>query len=281
MPEIVRVNDVDYFVTAAGKGEPLVLLHGFTGSSASWDKQTAVFSTHFRTIAVDLLGHGRTGSPPDPNRYRMETAAADIIAILEKQKAEGGRQKVHLLGYSMGGRLALYLAVNYPEWFQSLILESASPGLETAVARAERQKQDNALANWIEVNGIAAFVDRWEQLPLWASQAQLPPETRLALREQRLQNSPTGLANSLRGMGTGVQPSLWPHLNDLQLPALLITGALDKKFVEIGEQMAETIPSAQLKVVREAGHTVHLEQMVTFNHQVIQFLKQSGSNFGK
>jgi 2-succinyl-6-hydroxy-2,4-cyclohexadiene-1-carboxylate synthase len=277
MPEIVPVNDVDYFVTAAGKGEPLVLLHGFTGSSASWAAHTAVFSAHFRTVAVDLLGHGRTGSPADPKRYRMEQAAADIIAILEELKAA----PAHLLGYSMGGRLALYLAVNYPEWFRSLVLESASPGSKTAVARAERQNQDNALADWIEANGIAAFVERWEQLPLWASQSQLPPKTRQALREQRLQNNPAGLANSLRGMGSGVQPALWPHLNNLQLPALLITGALDKKFAGIGEQMADTIPSAQLKVVREAGHTVHLEQTAVFNREIIQFLKRSGSNFGK
>lgn len=275
--EIIQINGVHYFVAAAGHGEPLVLLHGFTGSSVSWTTQTAVFSPHFRTIAIDLLGHGRTASPADPNRCRMEQAADDVIAILDELKAT----PAHLLGYSMGGRLALYLAVNYPEWFRSLVLESASPGLETAVARVERQEQDDALADWIEANGIEALVDRWEQLPLWASQAQLPPETRQALREQRLQNNPTGLANSLRGMGTGVQPSLWPHLNDLQLPTLLITGALDKKFVEIGEQMAETIPSAQLKVVREAGHTVNLEQTAVFNREVIQFLKQSGSDFGK
>ena len=282
MRESVPVNGVDYFVAVAGEGEPLVLLHGFTGSSASWKAQTAVLSRHFRTITIDLLGHGRTTSPTNPARYQMEQAAADIIAILERQKAEGGRQKFHLLGYSMGGRLALYLAVNYPDWFQSLVLESASPGLatpalsevEVAVTRAERQKQDNDLADWIETNGIEAFVQRWEKLPLWASQTQLPPIMLLALRQQRLQNNPTGLANSLRGMGTGVQPSLWPHLNKLKMPVLLLAGEMDRKFVAINQQMHSQIPHGQLQIVTDAGHTIHMERPSLFNDITLAFWRQ-------
>lgn len=265
-----RIGEKRIFAAVTGQGEPLLLLHGFTGSSASWEKQIIAFSTHFRTIAVDLLGHGRTDSPADPNRYRMEQAAADIIAILDELKAA----PAHLLGYSMGGRLALYLAVNYPEWFQSLVLESASPGLATPASRAERQKQDNELADWIETNGIEAFVDRWEQLPLWASQAQLPPETRQALREQRLQNNPTGLANSLRGMGSGVQPSLWPHLGELKLPVLLLAGELDSKFVAINRQMHEQITPAQLQIISQAGHTIHLERPLRFNQLILEFWRQ-------
>lgn len=268
--ETIQANGIYHFVTVSGEGEPLVLLHGFTGSSASWAVQRAAFSSHFRTIAVDLLGHGRTDSPADPNRYRMEQAAADIIAILDKLKAVSA----HLLGYSMGGRLALYLVIHYPDRFRSLVLESASPGLETPASRAERQKQDNALADWIEANGIEAFVERWEQLPLWASQAQLPPETRQALREQRLQNNPTGLANSLRGMGAGVQPSLWPHLGELRLPVLLLAGELDSKFVAINRQMHEQITPAQLQIVSQAGHTIHLERPSRFNQLILEFWQQ-------
>jgi 2-succinyl-6-hydroxy-2,4-cyclohexadiene-1-carboxylate synthase len=172
----------------------------------------------------------------------------------------------------MGGRLALYLTVNYPDWFQSLVLESASPGLDTAVARAERQKQDSDWADWIETNGIEAFVERWEQLPLWASQSQLPEETRLALRQQRLQNNPTGLAYSLRGMGTGVQPSLWSRLSELKMPVLLLTGELDSKFVAINQQMVRQIPQGQLQIIPQAGHTIHLERPSHFNQLVQSFL---------
>ncbi|MCB9422531.1 MAG: 2-succinyl-6-hydroxy-2,4-cyclohexadiene-1-carboxylate synthase [Ardenticatenaceae bacterium] len=272
MGDFVSVDGVDYFVTAVGKGNPLVLLHGFTGSSASWEKQIIAFSARFRVIAIDLLGHGRTDSPLNPDRCRMEQAAADIITILGRQKAEVRGQKTHLLGYSMGGRLALYLAVNYPDWFQSLILESASPGLETGTARAARQQQDNELADWIEINGIEAFVERWEKLPLWASQSQLPEETRLALQQQRLQNNATGLANSLRGMGTGVQPSLWPRLSEIKMPVLLLAGKLDSKFVAISQQMREEIPHAQLQIVPQTGHTIHLERPFLFSKGVLDFL---------
>lgn len=265
----LTINHTRYFVDSRGQGQPLVLLHGFTGSSASW-AAPAVFSTYFRTITVDLLGHGRTAPPTDPNRYRMERAAADIIAILDELQAA----PAHLLGYSMGGRLALYLAIHYPGRFQSLVLESASPGLETAASCAERQKQDNALADWIEANGIEAFVDRWEQLPLWASQAQLPAATRQALRDQRLQNNPTGLANSLRGMGTGVQPSLWPHLGELKMPVLLMAGELDSKFVAINRQMQARIPNGKLQIVSGAGHMIHLERPFRFNQITLQFWRQ-------
>lgn len=278
----IEINQVHYFFERSGNGVPLVLLHGFTGSSPSWQAQTAtstllsasVLSRHFSTITIDLLGHGRTASPTHPDRYRMEQAAADIIAVLERQKAEGRRQKVHLVGYSMGGRLALYLAVTYPDWFASLVLESASPGLATEIARAERQKSDEALADWIETNGIEAFVDRWEQLPLWANQAQMPPAERQKLRHQRLQNNPVGLANSLRGMGTGVQPSLWPHLADLTLPVLLLAGELDHKFVSINQQMAAQIPHCQLEIIPQAGHTVHWERPYQFNTNLLNFYQQ-------
>ncbi len=271
MRELVRVNGVDYFVSAAGKGEPLVLLHGFTGSSANWEAATAVLAPHYRVITIDLLGHGRTDSPSAPDRYRMEQAAADIISILTQLNYE----TVHLLGYSMGGRLALYLALVYPQRFTSLVLESASPGLATEMERVERQKRDGALADRIEREGIRPFVNFWESLPLWDSQNNLSEQARRALRRQRLQNNPIGLANSLRGMGTGAQPSLWERLGELQMPVLLLAGEMDKKFVKIGEQMSAKMPSAQFQIVPGAGHTVHLESTAVFTQSVLKFLHDS------
>ena len=234
----------------------MLLLHGFTGSSANWQPLQETLAGDFRTIAVDLPGHGRTGAPADLTRYAMPAVAADLVALLDHLQAGPS----HLLGYSMGGRLALYLALVHPRRWRSLILESASPGLETPTARAERRRRDEALAAWIEAEGIAAFVARWEVLPLFASQRRLPAPVRRAHRAGRLRNRPAGLANSLRGMGTGVQPSLWPRLPTLALPTLLIAGALDEKFVSIARQMARHIPSARLAIVPDAGHAVHLEQ---------------------
>ncbi len=265
---MMQVNGVNCFVSATGKGEPLVLLHGFTGSSVNWEGVTAVLAPHFRVITLDLLGHGRTDSPSDPARYRMERAAADLIALLDTL----GVEKSALLGYSMGGRLALYTAVHHPRRISRLILESAAPGLANKTERSERRRRDNTLANRIEQEGIPAFVDFWENLGLWQSQKQLSAEMRLALRRQRLQNNPVGLANSLRGMGTGVQPSLWPRLGELKMPILLLTGALDEKFVNINRQMAAQIPTAHLEIVANAGHTIHLERPSTFQNLVLSFL---------
>lgn len=247
---------------------PLLLLHGFTGSSANWDHLLPLFGARYSVIGVDILGHGRSASPPDPNRYTMAQVAADLIALLDAWQIK----QTALLGYSMGGRLALYLACHFPARFSQLILESSSPGLATAAERAARRQSDEALAAWIEAHGIEAFVDRWEKLPLWASQQQLPEEVRHRLRQQRRQNNPVGLANSLRGMGTGAQPSLWEKLPELALPTLLIAGELDSKFVAINEQMVGLLPNGRLHLIPQAGHTTHLERPSAFAMAVTNFL---------
>jgi len=273
----LTINGVLYHYRENGNGRPLILLHGFTGSSVNWEGVTAVLSNHFRLITVDLLGHGRTDSPTEPARYHMEKASVDLIALLDKL----GVAQTALLGYSMGGRLALYTAVHHPHRISRLILESASPGLADETERAARRQRDDALADQIERDGISDFVDFWESLGLWESQKRLSEETRLALRRQRLQNNPAGLADSLRGMGSGVQPSLWPQLARLNMPVLLLAGALDEKFVGINRQMAVKISTARLEIVAGAGHTIHVERPSIFNDLLLQFLNPSSRNFGK
>ena len=236
---------------------PLLLLHGFTGSRADF----AFLRQHlpqYETIALDLPGHGDN---PSSAPYTMAQAAADVVAQMQEKC---GEQPFHLIGYSMGGRLALYIAIHYPDSIASLTLESASPGLATAEARQQRRQRDNALADRIERDGISAFVDFWENLSLWESQTQLSDEIRAALRGRRLQNDPIALANSLRGMGTGVQPSLWSRLGELRMPVHLIVGALDHKFVAIAQEMAGAMGDVRLDVVAGAGHTVHLERPLIF-----------------
>ncbi|NHZ71698.1 MAG: 2-succinyl-6-hydroxy-2,4-cyclohexadiene-1-carboxylate synthase [Aquificales bacterium] len=247
----------------------LLLLHGFTGSAQSWQPLLPALTPYFQVITPDILGHGRSPSPPSPRPYQMTQIAASLITLLDQHTS----QPAHLLGYSMGGRLALYLAVHYPKRFHSLILESASPGLKTAVERDERRQRDNTLANRIERDSIEAFIDFWERLPLWASQQQLSKETHARLRQQRLQNNPAGLANSLRGMGTGVQSSLWQNLQNVQLPVLLMTGELDHKFIGIAQEMAPLLPLAQHITIPDAGHTIHLEKPTQYTQNVVSFLK--------
>ena len=264
----VTANGLAYRIDISGDGPPLLLLHGFTGSRRNWRPHLPAFASDFKVIALDLLGHGETAVPQTPQRYQMEQAAADLVTIIDQITTP----PVHLLGYSMGGRLALYFALNFYPYVRKLILESASPGLKTAQARAERQQRDEALADFIEREGIVAFVDRWEKLPLWATQKQAETAVRQTLRQQRLQNNPAGLAHSLRGMGTGVQPSLWPHLSQMDTPTLLLCGELDDKFVAINREMVTLMPQAQLAIVPQAGHTVHWERPLLFQQICRHFL---------
>lgn len=265
----MNVNGRQYHVEVTGQGVPLVLLHGFTGDVSIWQGVRQYFASSYQVIAVDVLGHGQSDKPHDVSAYHMTCVADDICAILDALSV--GRS--HLLGYSMGGRLALYLATQFSDRFYSLILESASPGLATQDERDERRNRDCALADKIEANGILWFVNFWEKLSLWDSQQQLSGAILQTQREQRLRNSPHGLANSLRGMGTGVQPSLWGELTDLSLPTQLIVGEYDTKFLHINQQMSEAIPQVQMTTIPNAGHTVHLENFDAFVACVASFLK--------
>ncbi len=266
----IHVNGVSIGVEERGSiNQPsLVLLHGFTGSAASWGRHLETFASYgFRVIALDMLGHGQSDVPQDARRYTIEQYQADILAALDALGVRKG--EAILLGYSMGGRIALYTA--FSGFFRALILESASSGLADPLEREQRRRNDEQLATSIERDGIEAFVAYWEHLPLFASLQRLPYEQRQALHRQRLQNSASGLANSLRGVGTGVQPALQERLTTLSLPVLLIAGILDTKFCAIAQQMAQVLPDARLHIVPNAGHTVHLEQPEVFDQIVRNF----------
>jgi 2-succinyl-6-hydroxy-2,4-cyclohexadiene-1-carboxylate synthase len=275
-----EIDGLGYHVEEMGYGDPLVLLHGFTGSAENWRELMGQLSHRRRVIAIDLPGHGGTDRPEDIRRYEMGYVALDLARLL----AEIDATPAHWLGYSMGGRLALYVGVHHPDAVRSLILESASPGLIDVAERRERRLQDERLADRIETEGVEQFVNAWEQLPLFASQKRLPADVKAKLRRQRMNNSAVGLARSLRGMGTGVQPSLWAELSTIERPVLLLAGALDGKFVDINRQMATALPQGQLNVIENAGHAVHLEQPARFAEVVETFLGSvlpSGQNLAE
>ncbi|MCS0789693.1 2-succinyl-6-hydroxy-2,4-cyclohexadiene-1-carboxylate synthase [Cytobacillus firmus] len=268
------INGVRYHVDTWGTGFPLLLLHGFTGNSEGWKEFAPFWKDHSKTIALDIIGHGKSGSPPDIGQYQIEESAAVINSLLEKM----GIGKIDVLGYSMGGRLALTFAVNYPEKVRTLILESASPGLRTEAERHERRIQDEKLSKRIRQEGIKNFIDYWENIPLFQSQKNLPEKIRTRIRSQRLANSIDGLANSLDGMGTGMQPSWWDDLAHLEMPVLLITGNLDQKFCRIAEEMSKILPNVQWKTAEDAGHAIHVEKPELFGTIVSGFLSQTGEN---
>jgi 2-succinyl-6-hydroxy-2,4-cyclohexadiene-1-carboxylate synthase len=198
----------------------------------------------------------------------MPHAVADLIAILDHV----GMEQVALLGYSMGGRLALHLALAAPERFWAFVFESASPGIRNEEERASRRTADGLLADSIGTDGIEAFVDRWQAQALFASQLKLPAEVQARQREHRLAQSPLGLANSLRGMGAGRQDYLLPRLHELKAPTLLMAGALDERYAALAGVMSSEIPGSSVCIVPDAGHAVHLEQSDAFGNTVASFL---------
>ena len=265
------VNGVNLNVKVVGSGPPVVALHGFAGNSSTWKELVQEARKKYTVITIDLLGHGDSDSPSDPERYRVENAVNDIAVTLDKL----GFSRACWLGYSMGGRIALVAAALMPDVCCSLVLEGASPGLISPSARARRQRNDEALANLLLKEGIEAFTDRWEQRSLFRSQKSLPHTTQERIRNQRLTSSPIGLANTLRAAGPGVQPVVQDLLPDLKMPVLCIAGEYDHKFTAIARKMCGKLRYGRLAIIRGAGHATHLEKPGAFNRVVLKFIDSS------
>lgn len=256
----VRGNQIHVKITGEEALPTIVFLHGFTGSTETWKDISSLLDGKFRTVAIDLIGHGKSQVFENPDRYSMEEQVEDLELLFN----ELSLQNFTLVGYSMGGRVALAYTVKYPGRVSSLILESASPGLQTEEERNERRQTDQKLAEKIKEKGLLAFVDFWENIPLFASQKGLSVDKQLAIREERLSQSVIGLSNSLIGMGTGSQASYWDVLSSIQLPVLLLTGEIDTKFVFIAREMKKRLQSVRHQIIKDVGHAIHVENPFSF-----------------
>lgn len=264
----VEVNGVQLAYDMVGEGPPLLLLHGFTGSAGTWSMLLPALAERHRVIAPDLLGHGRSEAVREPRRYGLDRQADDLAALLSTL----GAASADVVGYSMGGRIALRLALDHPKRVERLVLESASPGIADTMARERRAADDEALAVALERDGIEAFVDAWEQQALFASHADLSSEARARLRHERTANDALALAASLRGAGQGAMKPVGGVVPRLHVPALIIAGLLDDAGLRYARSMAESMPEARLEVVDGAAHTPHLERPIAFEALLTSFL---------
>ena len=226
-----------------------VVLHGFTGDAGTMEAITSRLPG--RVDAPDLAGHGSGPHPSDVAAYSIDGMAEAVLG----RHAE----PVHLVGYSMGGRVALTAACRHPEQVRSLSLIGASAGLVDAEERSARAASDDALAAQIR-DDLEGFVDRWMANPLFATQSRLGDEFLAAARAQRLRNDPIALARSLRANSTGRMRPLHRDLPACTMPVALIAGADDAKFVAIARDLADAMPAASVHVIDGAGHAAHLEQ---------------------
>lgn len=230
-----------------GSGPPIVLVHGFTQTRRCWGPEAADLASDHEVVRVDAPGHGRS---------------ADILAGLRtggRLIADQGGEATYV-GYSMGARFCLHLALSNPELVRALVLIGGTAGIEDPEERASRREQDRKTAARIERDGLEAFLDAWLTQPLFAG---LPPER--SFRDERLENTVAGLASSLEQAGTGVQDPSWSRLSRLAMPVLVVAGERDEKFAVLATRMAAEIgENATLALIPEAGHAAHLEQPTAF-----------------
>ncbi len=236
------------WLTADASGPPVVLLHGFTQNARCWGPFGDALGRHHPILAVDAPGHGGSNAV----HVDLPTTAA-LLAESIHADADGAATVV---GYSMGARMGLHLALLRPDLVSGLVLIGATAGIEDDVDRAARRTVDDGLADHLLEVGLEAFLDEWLAQPLFAG---LAPES--ACRSERLANDPAGLASSLRLAGTGTQEPLWGQLGQLDMPVLVLAGAEDPKFTAIARRLGPTIGrNATVELIEHAGHAVQLER---------------------
>jgi 2-succinyl-6-hydroxy-2,4-cyclohexadiene-1-carboxylate synthase len=289
----LQIAGMRWTVRVAGHGQPVLFLHGFSGSGLSW-AGLAGLGGRIRAIVPDLPGHGGTGWQADPAltpagaatlaeappasepderpRASVERTADDLAMIVRRLGAE----RVDVVGYSMGARIGLRLAVAHPDLVRRLVLEAPSAGIADPPARAERAAADAERARLAVTEGIEAFVARWEAEPILAGEAALPAAARSRQAAIRRANTPLGLAASLVYGGQAAMEPLQGRLATVTAPTLVVVGAEDPARAR-AEEVATAIPGSRLAVVAGAGHAPHLERPDRFHALVLDFLLETAA----
>jgi 2-succinyl-6-hydroxy-2,4-cyclohexadiene-1-carboxylate synthase len=263
-----NVASLWFDVAGNSSNPPLILLHGFTGTHHTWDGvRRRLVNKHF-LLMPNLPGHGKSTTFHATERMTLDMISDALLEMLDRM----GIEKTAVLGYSLGGRIALNFASKHQNRLTYLILESASPGIRNRTERQERIKADAALARGIGRNGLDWFVRYWENTPLLATQKTLSPQVIKKIRRERLSNTTKGLMMSLRSAGIGRMHPLWDQLESIERPILLIVGEKDEKYLVIAKEMKKHFPHCSLSVVKGAGHATHLENFNKFSEIVERFL---------
>ncbi len=238
---------------------PLLLLHGWMGSCEDYREVIELLRSHFYCIAIDLPGHGKTQTSDERSGYNFIDTAKGIIRLLDDLAIDC----CTIAGYSFGGRLALYLALEFPDRFDRVILESTSPGLATGAERQARIASDRQIIDRLTTANFAEFVKDWYRQPLFVGMDKHPKFSDLICRRIAT-NRPSNLARSLQSAGLGMQPYLGDRLKTATQSILLIAGELDRKFVEIDRIIVRACPTATLEIVPNCSHNIHFQQPQTW-----------------
>ena len=255
-----------YSVRGNRSGPTIVFLHGFMGSIEDWDAIIDTLAKTFLCIAIDLPGHGQTTRLPDDRAYAFSDAVSAVVKVMEETQSV----PAIVVGYSMGGRLALYMAWRYRHVCAKLILESTTAGISDDTERKKRKALDENRATKLKEGPFEDFLRTWYCQPVFQTLADAPKKFERVI-QKRLVNDPKELALAMVGMSVGVQPSLWPRLSDVTMPVLMLVGEQDSKYVRIAQSMATKLPDGHVSIIPEAGHNVHLERPTLMTDHIKNF----------
>lgn len=248
--------------------EPVLFLHGFSQDSRTWHPLLEHFPTGITSVLVDLPGHGSSDKPRDTDAYRAERLAESLEAL----RVALGHERWHVVGYSMGGRVALAYTVRHPQRVASLVLESASFGPRDAEARAQALRADEALAQRLRGSSADEFATWWAMTPVLASQADLPEAVKAVEADMRAANDPHVLAHVVLGAGQGQMQDLFDTAGTLPMPLMYIVGSEDAKYSALAQDAHD---AWGLDVRRlQTGHNVHLEQPRDYAALLLRFFRQ-------
>ncbi len=240
--------------SAAEQRRPsVVLAHGFTQNSRCWSSFSTELAQTRRLKLVDLPGHGQS-----------EHDDADLVTSGDLLAEAGGEAAI--VGYSMGGRIALHTALQYRSQVSKLILIGVNPGLEAASDREQRRTNDTELALQLRREGLDVFLRKWLHNPMFGGLSE-----EAACLKHRLVNRLSGLEATLLTRSVGCQVPLWERLGELTMPVLLISGQADQKYGLLNERAAGLIPQAQTCTI-PGGHAVHLQNPKAVAAAVNQFI---------
>ncbi|HBC94622.1 MAG TPA: 2-succinyl-6-hydroxy-2,4-cyclohexadiene-1-carboxylate synthase [Pelotomaculum sp.] len=262
---LIRINKMNYHLEIRGKGKPIICLHGFSENLSTWE---SIHLADHQMILIDLIGHGESEKPYSRQAYYWKV----IIKDLNKLVLKLGIRKYSLLGYSMGGRIALAYALSYPQEIDKLILESASYGECGLIKRLKRRRNDLNLAKNIRRNGIEWFNRYWSGLDIFTTQALLPKAIIDQISARRLLNIPHALSNTLLGSGQGKFPCFKNQICKLSMPALYINGEYDLKYEHVGLEFKKLNSNIKHEIIKGVGHNTHIENPHAFIAVIKQFL---------
>lgn len=248
---------------------PVVFLHGFMGAGADWLPIAEACANHFFCLMPDLPGHGHNTHLPISQPLDFDVVVNGLNVFLEQLKLD----RVSLVGYSLGGRVALYAALKFPQKIRALVLESCHAGIVDERARQDRAEADDTQAETLLTYGLETFVERWYEMDLFRT-LQSQPQLLTEIKENRKKNDPAWVAKIIKELSPGRQPPLWEKLGSLPMPVLLIAGGLDSKYADLAARMSRQVTEAIVEIIPEVGHNVHLENPGQFAEIVSVFLQK-------